>query len=439
MKEFGSDSLTFNADSGDAPVLTQPVRSTTWLDRLAQRLVARALQPMSRGRLKLRCPDGTCLVFGRGPDGPAAEVSVRRWSFFRRCARAGDMGFGEAYQAGDWDTPNLTSVIGWFLANVDQSPALSGSQQRDWLMSGLRVGSVLANRIQHRLRRNSVSGSHENIQAHYDLGNEFYSLWLDPSMTYSAALFETPDQSLAEAQAAKYERLGRQLRLQPTDHLLEIGSGWGGMASHAVRRFGCRVTTVTISREQAVYAAARFQREGIAERAEVKLLDYRLLTGQFDKIVSIEMLEAVGDAYLPEYFTQVQRRLKPDGLFAAQFITCPDSRYHEFRQNVDWIQKHIFPGSLLLSLNRVNEVIQRTGRLSLYNLHDLGLDYARTLRLWRERFTARLDDVRRQGFDERFVRTWDYYLAYCEAAFAWRNISVVQGTWAGPNCRNLMA
>ena len=257
-------------------------------------------------------------------------------------------------------------------------------------------------------------------------------------MTYSAALFEAPDQSLADAQAAKYERLCGQLRLQPADHLLEIGSGWGGLASHAARTRGCRVTTVTISPEQHRFTAERLRREGLGDRVDVRLQDYRELTGHFDKIVSIEMLEAVGDAFLPGYFAKVQSLLRRDGLFAAQFITCPDRRHAELRRNVDWIQKHIFPGSLLLSLNRVNQVIQQTGRLSLHDLHDLGLDYAQTLRHWRGRFLARLPEVRRLGFDDRFIRTWDYYLAYCESAFASRNISVIQATWAGPNCRALM-
>lgn len=401
-------------------------------------LVHRALSPMQLGRLTIRAPDGTGRSFGQGPGGPQAEVRVRSRNFYRRCARAGDIGFGESYQAGDWDTSNLPDVIGWFCANVDSAPSLSGSRQRDWFLSGVRMVSRLRDRLRHAWRRNSVAGSRENIQAHYDLGNDFYSLWLDPSMTYSAALFESPDQSLAAAQTAKYERLCQQLRLRSTDHLLEIGSGWGGMASHAARVHGCRVTTVTISEEQYRYTAERVVREGLGNQVEVRLQDYRRVSGNYDKIVSIEMLEAVGDDYLPRYFRKVQQLLKRDGLFAAQFINCPDCRHEELKRGVDWIQKHIFPGSLLLSLNRVNEIIQQTGQLSLHNLQDLGLHYAQTLRLWRQRFLSQLPEVRRMGFDERFIRTWDYYLAYCEAAFAWRNISVVQATWAGPNSRSLM-
>lgn len=437
MKDAESNSYSLLQSHADAPSGTHAIESS-WLDRAAQKLVTRALSPMQNGRLTMRLPDGTQQVFGRGPDGPEVVMQVRRNNFFRRCARSGDLGFGEAYQAGDWDTPDLPAVIGWFCANVDQSPGMSGSRQRDWLLSSLRSGSHLASRVHHAFRRNSVAGSAANIHAHYDLGNRFYSLWLDPSMTYSAALFEAPDQSLAAAQSAKYDRLCRELRLLPTDHLLEIGSGWGGMAAHAAQHYGCRVTTITISDEQYRYTTERLRREGLADRVEVRLQDYRQLEGQFDKIVSVEMLEAVGDAFLPTYFRKVQSLLKRNGLFAAQFITCPDHRHGEFRRNVDWIQKHIFPGSLLLSMNRVGAVAQRTGSLSLHSLHDLGLDYARTLREWRSRFHGQLEAVRELGFDDRFIRTWDYYLAYCEAAFAWRNISVVQATWAGPNCRALM-
>jgi cyclopropane-fatty-acyl-phospholipid synthase len=432
VNELNSDPLTFASESS-------PFESRAGgRDRLAAGLVHRALAPMDKGRLILRLPNGSSRTYGRGEDGPTAEVRVRSYDFFRHCVRAGDIGFGEAYQSGDWDSPDLPAVIGWFCANVESSAALSGSQRRDWLLSTLRFGSRMRDRFRHAFRRNSTSGSRENILAHYDLGNRFYSLWLDPTMTYSAALFDAPDRSLAEAQTAKYERLCQQLRLRSSDHLLEIGSGWGGMACHAARHHGCRVTTITISDEQFHFATERVQREGLADRVKVKLQDYRELRGQFDKIVSIEMLEAVGDAYLPVYFRQVQRLLKRDGIFSAQFITCPDHRYQELRRSVDWIQKHVFPGSLLLSLNRVNSVVQQTGQLSIHALHDLGLDYAHTLRLWRARFLGQLPAVRELGFDERFIRTWDYYLAYCEAAFAWRNISVVQATWAGPNCRSLM-
>lgn len=401
-------------------------------DRLAFRFVQRALRPMRRGRLEMILPGGGREVFGGVEPGPEARMEVRSAAFFRRCALSGDIGFGEAYQAGEWDTDDLFAVIGWFCANAEQAPTLSGSTNRPWHLRLLSAG----NRLRHWLNRNTPAGSRHNIHAHYDIGNRFYEIWLDPSMTYSAALFESEDQGLEAAQEAKYERLCRQLRLRPGLELLEIGSGWGGFASHAVRRHGVRVTTITLSTEQEAYARARFGREGISDRAEVRLMDYRSLPEmgrRFDRIASIEMLEAVGDKFLETYFGVVQRMLKPDGLFGAQFITCPDSRYEELRSGVDWIQKHVFPGSLLLSMNRVGRAIERTGTMQLHDLKDFGPDYGRTLRMWRERFMARLDEVRAAGFDTRFIRTWNYYLAYCEAAFLHRSISVIQGLWTFPN------
>lgn len=409
-------------------------RAPGWAASIARNLVFAVFDPMTEGNLRIIQPDGSVREFGSKGAHPSAEIVVRRWDFFTRCAIGGDIGFGESYQHGDWETEDLAAVIAWFCANVDNSPSMSGSTKRRVRFSVFN----LVNRLRHFLNRNTLKGSKANITAHYDLGNAFYSRWLDATMTYSSALFESPDLSLAAAQSAKYARLSRKLHLKPGDHLLEIGSGWGGMASHAVRNHGCRVTTVTISEEQAKFCRERFRREGIDCRVEVKVTDYRNLSGSFDKIVSIEMLEAVGDDYLEAYCRKVQSLLKPDGLFAAQFITCPDRRHAELRRGVDWIQKHIFPGSLLLSLNRMNQAMQRTGSLHLHDLHDMGLDYARTLRMWRDRFNTGLDEIRALGFDERFVRTWNYYLAYCESAFAWRNISVVQAVWTGPNNRKLM-
>jgi cyclopropane-fatty-acyl-phospholipid synthase len=256
-------------------------------------------------------------------------------------------------------------------------------------------------------------------------------------MTYSSAYFTTPGQGLRDAQIAKYDALCRKLHLQPGEHLLEIGSGWGGMACHAARHYGVRVTTVTISGEQFRFARERIEREGLAERVEVRLQDYRRITGAFDKIVSIEMMEALGDRYLPTYFAKLHEVLKPGGLAALQYITVPDCRHAELRRGIDFIQKHIFPGSLLLSVGRVNEALNRTGDLFLHDLEDLGASYARTLHVWWENFNAQAAAVRALGFDERFIRKWNYYLQYCEAAFASRNISVVQAVYTRPNNRAL--
>jgi cyclopropane-fatty-acyl-phospholipid synthase len=252
-------------------------------------------------------------------------------------------------------------------------------------------------------------------------------------MTYSSALFSTRAQSLESAQIAKYDRLCRQLKLKPEDQVLEIGTGWGGFCCHAARNYGCKITTVTISAEQFKYASEISQKEGLAGQVEVKLQDYRNLTGLFDKIVSIEMIEAVGDRYLETYFAKCHELLKPQGLLALQMITCPDSRHDSLRKNVDWIQKHIFPGSLLVSIHRVNEALRQTGDLFLHDLKDLGLSYAETLRRWRSAFNQNEAAVRSLDFDTRFIRKWNYYLSYCEAAFAMRNISVVQAVYTRPN------
>ncbi|MCX6978449.1 MAG: cyclopropane-fatty-acyl-phospholipid synthase [Verrucomicrobia bacterium] len=258
-------------------------------------------------------------------------------------------------------------------------------------------------------------------------------------MTYSSALFSHSHQSLESAQTAKYDALCRKLQLQPTDHLLEIGSGWGGFTSHAVRHYGCRVTTVTISEAQFNYARERFAREGIADRVDLQLTDYRLITGQFDKVASIEMMEAIGDRYLETYFAKIDEVLKPGGLVGLQYITVPDCRHLELKRGIDWIQKHIFPGSLLLSIGRVNSALHRTSNLFLHHLEDLGLSYAKTLHLWWETFNARSQDVLALGFDDRFIRRWNYYLQYCEAAFTMRNISVVQAIYTRPNNRSLQS
>ena len=400
---------------------------------LAQRLVVDALEKMRVGCLRLERPDGEVKVIGAAGAAASATMQIRSVDFFTKCLLFGDVGFGESYVDGDWETDSIERVIAWAISNVENAPAMSGSRGRAFALNLLRF----YNRALHLLRPNSLQCSRRNIAEHYDLGNDFYRLWLDESMTYSSARFTAPGQSLPEAQAEKYDALCRQLRLQPGDHLLEIGSGWGGFACHAVKRYGCRVTTVTISEEQLKYARVRFEREGVQDRIEIRLQDYRHITGSFDKIVSIEMMEALGDRYLETYCAKLHELLKPEGLVALQYITVPDSRHAELRRGVDFIQKHIFPGSLLLSVGRVNQALQRTGDLFLHHLDDLGSSYARTLHLWWERFNVQRPAVSALGFDERFVRKWNYYLQYCEAAFASRNISVVQAVYTRPNNRTL--
>lgn len=400
---------------------------------LYQRLVLAAFAKMDAGSLRLELPDGSVAQFGTPGADVSATIRVIDAAFFQRCVLFGDVGFGESFVDGDWETDSIERVISWAIQNVENSPSMSGSKVRNVALNLLRF----SNRLQHLLRPNDERTARRNIAEHYDLGNDFYRLWLDPTMTYSSAYFTSAAESLEAAQNAKYDALCRKLQLRASDHLLEIGSGWGGLACHAVKHYGCRVTTVTISQEQFNFARERFEREGIADRVEIRLQDYRAIEGQFDKIVSIEMMEALGDRYLPTYCAKLHELLKPDGLVGLQYITVPDSRHAELRSGVDFIQKHIFPGSLLLSVGRVNETLNRTGDLFLHHLEDLGSSYARTLNLWWRNFNARRDEVRALGFDARFIRKWNYYLQYCEAAFATRNISVVQAIYTRPNNRHL--
>lgn len=424
------DSIAINspAATSKAPAAAKPAS-------FYERIILDTLSRMPLGCLNLEMPDGTKKVFGDPSARIRARIRIARPEFFKRCVLYADIGFGEAYVDGDWYTDDITAVISWFILNVENSPAMSGSHARKFLFNLLGW----QNRIRHLLRPNTLSLSRKNISEHYDLGNDFYRLFLDPSMTYSSAFFERPDQTLEQAQSAKYDRLCRQLQLKPGEHVLEIGSGGGGFSRYAAKNYGVRITTITISAEQFRYARELMAREGLADRVEVKLLDYRKIEGQFDKIVSIEMLEAVGDAFLETYFAKCHAVLKPGGLLALQMITCPDGRYDSLRKNVDWIQKHIFPGSLLLSVHRVNQALRKTGDLFLHDLKDLGLSYAETLKRWRVAFNQNELAVRELKFDSRFIRKWNYYLAYCEAAFALRNITVVQAVYTRPNNPTLAA
>lgn len=400
--------------------------------------VLAALSAMPRGRLVMELPTGERHVFGDPssalsplPTGIAGQATIRvlREAFFRRCVLAGDIGFAESFIDGDWETPDLTAVIAWFVLNLDHAPTLSGSRRRTWTLNALRW----FNRLGHRLRPNSRAMARRNIRAHYDLSNEFFALFLDPTMMYSSAKWTPQTLTLEAAQQEKNDALCRALRLRASDHVLEIGTGWGGWSLHAAGRYGCRVTSLTISQSQFEFARARIAAAGLASLIDVRLCDYRDVPGTFDKIVSIEMMEALGHRYLPAFCRALSRVLKRDGLLALQFIACPDARYAEYRRSVDFIQKHIFPGSLLLSLNRVNALLGEAGGFVLHRAADLSPDYARTLREWRRRFTTQLDRVRALGFDDRFVRQWHYYLSYCEAAFALRNIAVVQTLHTRPN------
>jgi cyclopropane-fatty-acyl-phospholipid synthase len=393
-----------------------------------QNIVLDVLMKMNKGRLYLTLPTGELVTIGDG-DGVTANVAITDKEFYKRIMLYGDIGFGEAYVDGLWETDNITNVIKWFILNIENNPGLSGNKAQSLMVNLLKF----LNKAAHSNRANSLAGSQKNISEHYDLNNDFFAIFLDPTMTYSSGYFYKDGLSLEESQYAKYERLARQLHLKPTDHVLEIGSGWGGNAIYMAKNYGCRVTSLTISQEQQKLAIERVEAAGLSDKVEILLMDYRLVEGKFDKIVSVEMLEAVGHKYLDQYFQCCHNLLKPNGIFALQVITSPDSRYDSLRKGVDWIQKHIFPGSLLPSIAAINGAINRTGDMTLVDLKDMGLDYARTLKLWYNQFNQNLQKVLALGFDQRFIRKWNYYLCYCEAAFAMRNINVMQLTYTRPN------
>ena len=384
---------------------------------------------MHLGRMVMTLPNTETLVYGSGQGGVTATIQVTNNDFFKKCALFGDVGFGESYVDGDWETEDITKVIEWMITNVDNHPTLMADKQKQ---SPVNFFKVFNNMISF-VRKNSLKGSRRNIQHHYDLGNDFYKLFLDPSMAYSSAYFKSVEKSLEEAQHQKYAQLCQKLRLKRSDHVLEIGTGWGGFAIYAAKNFDCRVTTVTISQQQFDYAVQEIARQGLTSKIKVELKDYRNIEGTFDKIVSIEMLEAVGHEFYNAYFSKCHQVLKKDGILVLQMILSPDNRYESFRKNMDWIQKHIFPGSLLPSMAVIQKNINQTGNLNLHHFEDMGMDYARTLVIWRENFNRNLDRVLDLGFDGPFIRKWNYYLSYCEAAFRTRNITVAQAVYIRPN------
>lgn len=401
-----------------------------WQHKVIQKLFA----GMPVGGLLLKYSDGSSQQYGE--EGHEIEATIQLKDdkeFFRQCVAYGNVGMGEAYMADLWGTPDIKAVITWFIRNMHAKMGRNASSNKIKKVNNFKF----LNKLFHIARANTIRTSKKNISEHYDLGNDFYKLFLDPSMTYSSGIFTNEETTLEEAQYEKYDALCRKLQLKEGDHILEIGCGWGGFACHAATHYGCKITGVTISQEQLNYALDRVKNAGLEDRVELKMQDYREITGQFDHIVSIEMLEAVGDKYLPVYFKKCNELLKPDGALAIQIITVPDCRYEGLKQGVDFIQRHIFPGSLLLSLGRIAQVMKKTGELTPYQIDDMGIDYAKTLSAWYDRFNAELPAVREQGFSEIFIRKWNYYLKYCEAAFQTRNISVVQAIYTKPNNEKL--
>ena len=354
-----------------------------------------------------------------------AKMEIHSPEFFRRVAIGGSLGFAESFIFGEWTSDSPTDVVKMFCRNID----ITDSGNRGIV----RLVTRLA-RKWHERQKNSKDGSVRNIHAHYDLGNDFYSLFLDETMTYSGGVFETDKSTLHEAQVAKIDRLCRKLDLKQSDHLLEIGTGWGGMAIHAAKNYDCKVTTTTISKAQHDFACRRVAEEGLTDRITLLLEDYRDLKGSFDKLVSVEMIEAVGYEYFDTFFAKCGSLLKPDGQMAIQGITMSEQRYPAYLKSVDFIQRYIFPGGCLITPMSVLDSVARTTDMRLLHVEDLAPHYGKTVRLWRERFFEQIEQVRLQGFPETFIRLWDFYLSYCEAAFEERLVGTVQMQFAKPRC-----
>ncbi|MGM0562914.1 MAG: class I SAM-dependent methyltransferase [Pseudomonadota bacterium] len=398
-------------------LLSKPDNSahiSAW-SRLCHRLVCRQLQGFQRGFLVIRSPLGEDR-FGDPESELAATLVIHNMQTFERLVAAGSVGAGEAYMEGLWDCDDLVALVRLLVRNRSMLDDMEG---------GVAALGGAALRFWHALRRNTRSGSRENIAAHYDLGNDLFELFLDRDwMMYSSALYYDESETLEQAQFNKLKRLCDKLQLTPADHLLEVGTGWGGCAVFAARHYGCRVTTTTISREQYQLAVERVEREGLSGQIEVLLEDYRDLEGHYDKLISVEMIEAVGHHFLDEYFEQCRARLKPGGLAVIQAITIEDHRYEQALNSVDFIKRFIFPGSFIPCVSVLTASAGRA-KLRLVNLEDIGDSYARTLNEWRQRFSAEVDRVLALGYDQRFVRMWLFYLCYCEGGFIERSISDV--------------
>ncbi len=398
------------------------------LDRFLRQQLLDRLSQLRHGRL-LIVEDGVQLAFGEAasthPD-LLIHVEILDPAFYRAVASNGSVGAGEAYMDGWWRCDNLVALVQLLVRNRDLL---------DGMENGLARLGGMAMRGWHALRRNTRDGSRRNIAAHYDLGNDFFNLFLSPDLMYSSAIWTDPADTLETASARKLERICRKLDLKSSDRVIEIGTGWGGFTLYAAQHYGCHVTTTTISREQHALASERVAAAGMRENVTLLLEDYRDLEGQYDKLVSIEMVEAIGAPYLDTYFEKVGSLLKPDGLALLQAITIEDHRYAQALKSVDFIKRHVFPGSFIPSINELLAAKTRRSDLALIHLEDFGSSYALTLKAWRERFMTKLAQVRAQGFDERFIRMWEFYLAYCEGGFRERSIGVAHFLLAKPGNR----
>lgn len=384
------------------------------LPPFVEKLLDRWLGAWDHGRIVVALPHGRRFVFGTG-GGPDAAVTIHSMRALWRLAVSGSVGWAEGYMAGEWDSPDLSAFL-----TIAARNSAAIERRGDGTF-----GARLFHRVMHRLRPNTRSGSRRNIAAHYDLGNAFYRLWLDPSMTYSSAIFECRAESLDAAQARKYRRLCDLLDVKRGDHVLEVGCGWGGFAEIAARDYGCRVTALTVSEQQAAFARDRMARLGLSSQVEIRLQDYRDVDERFNAIASVEMFEAVGAENWPVYFETLNRRLLPGGRAAIQTITIADSKFEAYRRSADFIQRYIFPGGMLPS-PAAFRAGAAAARLGIADEYYFGADYAETLQRWASAFNGAWPQIARLGFDERFRRMWNYYLSYCEAGFAAKHIDVAQ-------------
>ena len=381
-----------------------------------EKAVISFFKQLKYGHLEVTFPEGQTQIYG-DKSGPKYTLTINSHHLFKRMALYGEIGFGEAYMAGEWDTPDLPKLLGFFL---DNSHELKGGTH---LLQHL-FGKY--NDFVHQARENSIQNSKSNIKKHYDLSNDLFQLFLDETMTYSSGLFLSKQDSLHQSQLNKIHSLIEKAKITQDHHVLEIGCGWGAFAIEAVKKTGCKVTGITLSKDQYDIAVSRIKDAGLSDKITILLCDYRNMTGQFDRIVSIEMLEAVGHQYLPTYFKKCDQLLKPDGIIVIQTITIPDHRYEAYRKKADWIQKHIFPGGHLPCLSKISEILTQSTTLLIDDAENIGPHYAPTLELWRNRFCAQQQKVRDLGFTDEFVRKWVYYFAYCEIGFRKRYLGNYQ-------------
>jgi cyclopropane-fatty-acyl-phospholipid synthase len=400
----------------DSTMTIRPVPATL-IDRLGFKMVTKFLSRLPQGEIKLTTPDGLDYQFGKGGDSPAIQLSIKEFQFFRRVMFSGDIGFGEAYTDGDWTTSDLPGLLTLLAENESIMDDRS-------IVSSL-IGR-LVNYLRHLQRPNTVRGSARNIKEHYDLSNEFFATFLDQSMTYSCARFLSREETLEQAQRNKLQAIVAKTGISAGDHVLEIGCGWGSFAIEAAQQTGCRVTGITVSKEQLEFAQQRVQEAGLEDRIDLKFCDYRHIEGQYSKIVSIEMLEAVGHAGLQPFFAACDKALKPGGSAMIQVITIPDRKYNAYRYSCDWIRKHIFPGGHVPSVGALTKAMAGGSTLHLDNLEQHGHAYAETLDRWRQTLLARRQEILELGYDEAFLRKWEYYFAYCQAGFTANIIDLAQ-------------